>query len=308
MQPGHGSVHHATTERVKLLSERPKLDDTIQPPITELLDGAANTVASTPADAARLLREPDARALGREADSPAQIGWAGWRAVLRRTLIEMLTDRVSLVAAGCAFYGTLALFPAISMLISIYGLVFDPITVLPQLAVLQNLLPPAAYALIADRVQMLVSRPPGALTTGLLFSTAVTLWSSATGTKSILAALNLAYEEREERGFLRYQLTAFTITICTILGTVVGIGLLVALPPALDWFGFAGHERRLIPHRQLRAAGGVRHGRAVAVVSLRPLPRDPALAVGDGGVAGRDHHLDRRLGAVLVLRRAVLDV
>ena len=228
------------------MNERPKLDEDTHPPVSEILPDEATAVASTPAEAARLLREPGARALGRLADSPTEIGWPGWRAVLRRTLIEMLTDRVSLVAAGCAFYGTLALFPAISMLISMYGLVFDPVTVLPQLNVLQNLLPPAAYQLIAERVQMLVSKPPGALTTGLLFSTAVTLWSSATGTKSILAALNLAYEERETRGFFRYQLTAFAITICTILGTVIGIGLLVALPPALEFFGFAGHEQRLI--------------------------------------------------------------
>ena len=80
----------------------------------------------------------------------------------------------------------------------------------------------------------------------LLFSTAVTLWSSAAGTKSIIAALNLAYEEREERSFLAYQALAFTITFCVIGGTVVGIGLLVGLPAALEFFGFASHERALI--------------------------------------------------------------
>ena len=243
---GAGRRPVARYTRGKHLNEPPKLEEESHPPLGDILPEEVTAVASTPAEAARLLREPGARALGRLAESPAEIGWPGWRAVLRRTVIEMLTDRVSLVAAGCAFYGTLALFPAISMLISIYGLAFDPVTVLPQLNVLQNLLPPAAYQLIAERVQMLVSKPPGALTTSLLFSTAVTLWSSAAGTKSILAALNLAYEERETRGFVRYQLTAFAITLCTIVGTVVGIGLLVALPPALDFMGFAGHERTLI--------------------------------------------------------------
>jgi len=43
-------------------------------------------------------------------------------------------------AAGCAFYATLSLFPAISMLISVYGLLFDPASVVPQLAVLRDLL------------------------------------------------------------------------------------------------------------------------------------------------------------------------
>lgn len=203
-------------------------------------------VASTEAEAQRLANEPDADLLGRHAESPAGIRWPGWQAVLRRTALEMLTDRVALVAAGCAFYGTLALFPAISMLISVYGLMFDTQTVLPQLAVLRDLLPPAAFQLIAERVQMLVAKPPGALTISLLTSTAVTLWSSAAGTKSIIAALNLAYEEREQRKFLAYQGIAFSITLCVIMGTVVGLSLLVALPAALDFFGFASHQRLMI--------------------------------------------------------------
>ena len=215
-------------------------------PAADALDPGGPTVASSPQQVERLLREPDAAQLGRLARSPAGIAWPGWRAVLRRTLIEMLTDRVALVAAGCAFYATLALFPAISMLISVYGLLFDPVTVLPQLAVLRDLLPPAAFQLIAERVQMLVAKPPGALTSSLLFSTAVTLWSSAAGTKSLIAALNLAYEEREERSFFAYQALAFTMTSCVILGTVIGLGLLVALPPILDFFGFASHQKALI--------------------------------------------------------------
>ena len=47
--------------------------------------------------------------------------------VLRDTLAASLPDRVTLTAAGCAFYATLALFPAISMLISVYGLAFNPL-------------------------------------------------------------------------------------------------------------------------------------------------------------------------------------
>ena len=194
----------------------------------------------------RVLHSPNAAALGRLANSPAEIPWAGWRAVLRRTLWEMLTDRVSLVAAGCAFYGTLALFPAMSMLISLYGLVFDPATVEPQLVLLRDLLPPAAYQLIADRIHVLVSRPPGSLGIGLVVSTAVALWSSASGIKSIITALNLAYEEREQRSFVRYQLTAFAITIVAILGVAVGLVVLVVLPAILAFVGIPPSQKLLL--------------------------------------------------------------
>ncbi len=229
------------------MSQPPKgqttMSDVAEPPELPIppLPGRADVIDPSIATAAA-----DSQALGRLANSPLDIPWQGWKRVLRRTWREIISDRVSLVAAGCAFYGTLALFPAISMLISIYGLVFDPATVEPQLATLQDLLPPSAFQLISERVHMLVSKPQGALTTQLLVSTGVALWSSATGTKSIISALNLAYEERERRSFLRFQLIAFVMTLMALTGAVLGLGFMVALPPALQMLGYEENSAALV--------------------------------------------------------------
>jgi membrane protein len=94
-----------------------------------------------------------------------------WGGVLRDTLAASLSDRVSLTAAGCAFYATLALFPAISILISIYGLAFNPWNVESQLHALQDLLPPPAFELIAERVHHLVAQPRTRLSFGLAIGT-----------------------------------------------------------------------------------------------------------------------------------------
>ena len=162
---------------------------------------------------------------------------AAWSRVLRDAAGEVITDRVSLAAAGCAFYATLALFPAISMIVIAYGLLFDLKTVEPQLMYLRELLPPEAFSLIAGRVRWLVSRPPGALTFNLTLSTAIAIWSSATGTKSIVGALNLAYGLRERRSFLQFQGTALLLTIGGIVAAAVGIALLVLVPAAVAFFG-----------------------------------------------------------------------
>src|ERR1700727_1203410 len=83
--------------------------------------------------------------------------------LLKRALISSgratAGQRVSLVAAGCAFYATLALFPTITMLISLYGLVYNPDTVQPQLHYLEGFMPPAAFSLISDRIQSVVEQP-----------------------------------------------------------------------------------------------------------------------------------------------------
>jgi membrane protein len=177
----------------------------------------------------------EAAHLGRHAHAPSQIPWKGWKQVLRRTFAEMISDRIGLAAAGCAFYATLALFPAISMLVSVYGLVFDPQTVEPQMRVLKHLLPGPAYTLIDDRIHVLVSKDHGTLTISLIISVLVTMWSSSAGTKSMLAALNMAYDEKETRSFLRFQATALSMTLCGILGAALTLALLVFLPALLDF-------------------------------------------------------------------------
>ena len=170
---------------------------------------------------------------------PAGVSLSTWWRIMLRTMRELTTDRVSLVAAGCAFYATLALFPAMTMVISIYGLVFDPATVEPQLAQLRDLLPPSAYALIADRIHVLVTKPPATLTTSLVISVTVALWSATTGTKSVLGALNLAYDTPERRGFFRFQLTAFGMTLTAITAAAIGIALLVLLPAVSSFLGIS---------------------------------------------------------------------
>lgn len=189
---------------------------------------------------------PEAEALGRKATSPTEIPWAGWKAVLHRTAREMISDRASLVAAGCAFYATLALFPAITMLVFIYGLMFDPITVEPQLEVLRELLPPSAYQLITDRVHVLVSQRTGTLGLGLLISTSFALWSSSAGTKSLIAALNMAYEEPERRSILRFNATALGMTLCAILGVCLAIAILVFVPAVVKFVGLSAYAKTLL--------------------------------------------------------------
>ena len=169
-----------------------------------------------------------------------------WRRVLARTWAHISSNRVSLAAAGCAFWATLALFPALSMLVSLYGLLFDPQTVEPQLAQLRPLLPPAAFDLIEQRVRVLVSHGGTTLGLSLLISTALALWSASTGTKSMLSALNLAYAQREQRGVLRFQAIGLALTLCAVGGAVLGLAILLGLPPAIAFLGLSAHTALLV--------------------------------------------------------------
>ena len=174
---------------------------------------------------------PTQPAVGRE---------AAWHRVAgARTFRASTTDRVSLAAAGCAFYATLALFPAISMLISVCGMVLDPVTAEQQLAVLSGLLPPPAFSLIEDRVHQLAAQGSGNLSVHLLVSFLLTFWSSSTGSKSVLSAVNVAYDVTEQRPFLRFQVIGLAMTLVAVLCAILAIGVLLLLPPAIDFLGLS---------------------------------------------------------------------
>ncbi len=84
-------------------------------------------------------------------------------------------------------------------------MVLDPVTAEQQLAVLSGLLPPPAFGLIEDRVHQLAAQGSGNLSVHLLVSFLLTFWSSSTGSKSVLSAVNVAYDVTEQRPFLHFQ-------------------------------------------------------------------------------------------------------
>lgn len=182
--------------------------------------------------------------MARETEGPScppRAGQAarGWRGILLATAESLSTDRASMAAAGAAFYATLALFPAISTLISLYGLVFDRASVAGQLRFLHGLVPEPAYVLIAGRVGALVDQPPGRLGVGLAVASAVAFWSASAGTRSVLSALNVAYGVSEQRSFLRFHAMALGMTLAAMLVAVAGIAVLVALPVVVGFLGLA---------------------------------------------------------------------
>jgi uncharacterized BrkB/YihY/UPF0761 family membrane protein len=63
---------------------------------------------------------------GREAETPTEIPPRGWRDIFLRVKDKVAADNLSIIAAGVAFYGFLAIFPAIAAVVSVFGLITSP--------------------------------------------------------------------------------------------------------------------------------------------------------------------------------------
>ncbi len=169
------------------------------------------------------------------ASRPSEVPARDWKAVARRVWRGISEDRVLLVSGGVTFYMLLALFPALAAFMSLYGLIFDPATILQHAEAVTSVMPPAGADIVTAQLSTLASQQGGALTFGFILTFLIAFWSANGGVKALIEGLNVAYDCAETRSFLRLNLLAFALTLgAMLLMTLIVIALTVV--PALIGF------------------------------------------------------------------------
>jgi membrane protein len=182
-------------------------------------------------------RRGNGDAAGREAERPSEIPPRGWFAVLKRVKAEVKDDNVSLLAAGVAFYAMLAIFPAIIAVVTVYGMVADPDQVQSQVGEFAKSLPSGADELLTEQLTNVAGAGRQALSIGLVVSLLALLWSVSSGVQGLIKSLNVIYDERETRGFVKLRGLSLLLTIGAIVVTVVVLALITVFPGVIDNFG-----------------------------------------------------------------------
>lgn len=191
-------------------------------------ESAASAAKTAAANAAPPPRRPGAP------ESPWQLSRQSWVEIAKRVAKEFTADRVTSVAGGVTFFALLALFPAITAMVSIYGMVADPATIADHLSLLQNILPASALELISGQVTAIASAPKTSLSIAGIVAILVALWSANGGMKALIEALNIAWFETEKRGFIKLNLVSLALTLSAIVGVILMIGLVAILPVLLN--------------------------------------------------------------------------
>lgn len=166
-----------------------------------------------------------------------------WR--LKQRITE---DNLSVIAAGVAFYAMLAVFPALIALVGLYGIAFDARQVDEQVSRLTAMLPPQAAQLIGEQVGEIASIDRSSLRLGSIVALLVALWSASAGVRALMTALNVAYDEEEKRGLVRFYATSLVLTLAAVVGAALAIGLIVAVPAALRFAGLGALAEGLIDY------------------------------------------------------------
>src|SRR4030081_1339405 len=183
---------------------------------------------------------------GRHATSPWQIPWAGWKDILWRTYGQIGDDRLLAVAAGVVFYGLLAIFPAVTAFVSLYGLFAKASTISDHLALAAGVIPSGGVEIIQEQVNRIAEKGETKLGFAFAFGLALALWSANAGMKALIDALNVIYDEKEKRGFIKLNFVSLILTAGGLLAILTAVGAIVVLPVVLSFVGLGGWTETLL--------------------------------------------------------------
>jgi membrane protein len=187
------------------------------------------------------LREVDAEREESKPDQPTELPRRAWPDVLKRTLREYKADNLGDLAAALTYYGVLAIFPMLIVVVSLLGLLGHSVTQ----SLIQNLgkaAPSDARQIFTSAIQNIQSHRS---TAGVLFvvGLVLALWSASSYIAAFMRASNVVWDVEEGRPIwttipLRLAVTLVTVVLLTVtaaavvftgglaqqLGNVIGVG------------------------------------------------------------------------------------
>ena len=170
---------------------------------------------------------------GRTASSPWQMPSAAWKDVAVRVWNESWADNIGLVAAGVTFYGFLAVVPLLGILVLAYGLIAEPVTVIEHMRTMMRFLPADVAVLIGQLLMNAVAASKATTGIDFLIALGIALYAGGNGAGAIMTALNIAYQEKEERSLAKFYSIAIVITLIAVVLGLAGLAATAAVR-ALD--------------------------------------------------------------------------
>jgi len=168
-------------------------------------------------------------------DSPLQLAPPDWKKSIRRAAKEFKEDRATLTGAGMAFYWFLAVFPAMVALVGVLGLfnasgaAVDSIT-----GAVQRALPGQAADVLVGAVQSSNDQSGGTSLVATLIGVALALWSASAGMVGMQLGLDVAYDVKSDRKFVKKRVVAFELLVAMLVLGGLSTALIVFGAPLGD--------------------------------------------------------------------------
>ncbi|HEX3978454.1 MAG TPA: YihY/virulence factor BrkB family protein [Solirubrobacteraceae bacterium] len=176
-----------------------------------------------------------------EPEQPTDVPRPAWGGVLKRTVREFQGDNLTDLAAALTYYGVLAIFPMLIVIVSVLGLIGNSVT-RPLLQNVSAIAPGPAQSILKSAITNIQAHQG---TAGVLFIVGLlaALWSASSYIAAFMRASNIVWDVPEGRPFyktipIRLGVTLITVVLLTVsavavvltgslagkLGNVIGVG------------------------------------------------------------------------------------
>jgi membrane protein len=177
------------------------------------------------------------KSASREPARPRDIPKAGWFAILRRAIKQFKHDDVTDRAAALTYFGVLALFPGVLVLVSVLGLLGKSTTD----KVLANLkqVAPGAVSSFLNTVIGQVQGKAGAASLGAIIGLVLALWSASGYVAAFMRAANAIYDVDEGRPIWKTAPVRLLVTLALVVMLVLSAIMVVVTGPIASQVGKA---------------------------------------------------------------------
>lgn len=168
---------------------------------------------------------------------PGDMPKAGWFTIMKRSLKQFKHDDVTDRAAALTYYGVLALFPGILVLISILGLLGKSTTN----GILSNLkqVAPGSVASFLTTVIKQVQGNAGAAGIAGIIGLVLALWSASGYVSGFMNASNAIYDVDEGRPIWKTAPVRFLVTLALVIMLALSAIMVVVTGPIASQVGKA---------------------------------------------------------------------
>ncbi len=150
-------------------------------------------------------------------------------------LIERVNRaNLGMIAASVAFFGFLAIFPAVAAVIAIWGFAADTSIIRSQLDVLREILPADAFRILQQQVEALLAANSSGLGWATVLSTLFAIWSARAGVAALVSGIN-AIHHLPERGGLQHQIVALLLTVTLVCITLTALVASIVVPVGIEF-------------------------------------------------------------------------
>jgi membrane protein len=166
------------------------------------------------------------------------LSWADYKAILVRAVKQFLSHNGPMLAQALAYSIFFALPSVLLVVVGVFTLVTGPGAINTLISHLQSVMPSQVTQLIAQSLKQLDARPASSIVMTVV-GFALALWATTSAMNTYMLAVNLMYDRKDRRGFLRQRLVALEMVVVLAVAFMLVAVLLIFGPVIESWVGHA---------------------------------------------------------------------